>query len=152
MTFKGKAWTITTLFLIIIIMLTSLFIPRQVDKVIYDPSIVFDEVTITKFYYDSKTKLPNSTDYLVTDQEDISKIRGLLSKVKVTQVILKPDNTLLSYYMITFRNTKTRDKTKVYIHNKRYLTTNIESNKKKKIFNEEIGEEIVVFIESLIDK
>jgi sRNA-binding regulator protein Hfq len=126
------------------------FIPRRVDKVIYDTSIIFDEVIITKFYFDREFGVPNSIDCVVTNQENISKIRDLLSEVKVTKLISNRDEGLINYYMLTFRNTKTGDKIKVYIYNTIYFNTSINGFKRYKIFNKEVGQEIVILIESLI--
>lgn len=151
MNLKGGTWIVTTIFSIIIIMLSIFFIPRRVDKVIYDSSIVFDKIIITNFYFDKDINSPNFTDYIITEQENISKIRNLLSKVKVTKLISKPDDGLSNYYKLTFIDTRTGYKIKVYIYNSVYLTTNIGGIKRYKILNEGVGKEIVSFIEYLLE-
>ena len=146
MNFRAKT-ILAIIISLCIISIIYFLVPRRIAVNLYDSSIVFDEVIITKSYFDMVEEFPKLDDYKVTGQEDISKIRGMLYDIKVTPLLFRNNNLPGRYYMITFRNFSEQRKIKVKLIGSSYVENDFKIYKVK---SKEAGEKLNTYIESLI--
>jgi len=146
MNYKSKA-ILTIIISLFIMSIIYFLVPRRIAVDLYDDSIAFDEVIITKSYFDLVEDLPKLDDYKVTNQVDISKIRSMLYDIKVTPSLLRNANLSGRYYMITFRNFTEQRKIKIKLIDLSHVENGF---KIYKLNSKEAAEKLNIFIESLI--